>query len=119
MKTSKPFSTLTLVNGGIMNKQIFRRGVFHLFLVLLAVAVSISGCACPFKGLLAPDNEICISNEWAHPGSDLTSDKEVRYGRLSNNMGYVVMENHEPRGRVAMHLYIRSGSLNEEEGAGW
>ena len=97
-----------------MSKRIFRRGVFHL-LVLLAVSALVTGCACPFKGLLAPDNGICISNEWSDPASDLTPDKDVHYGRLANGMGYVVMENREPRNRVAMYLYIRSGSLNEED----
>ncbi|MDH4319458.1 MAG: insulinase family protein, partial [Desulfobulbaceae bacterium] len=98
----------------MMSKRILRRGFLH-FSVLLAVTVLVAGCTCPFKRLFAPDDGICISNEWSHPGSDLAPDKDIHYGRLANGMGYVVMENREPLNRVAMHLYIKSGSLNEED----
>jgi zinc protease len=50
---------------------------------------------------------------WPHEKSDLAPDPSIEYGRLQNGLRYVLMENHEPKNRVSMHLNVLAGSLNE------
>jgi len=52
---------------------------------------------------------------WPHEKSDLTPDPAIVYGRLQNGLRYVLMENHEPKNRVSMHLNVLAGSLNESQ----
>jgi zinc protease len=52
---------------------------------------------------------------WPQDSSDLSSDSSVIYGALSNGFRYVLMENHEPKHRVSMHLDVQVGSLNESD----
>jgi len=52
---------------------------------------------------------------WPHEKSDLSPDPAIGYGRLQNGLRYVLMENHEPKNRVSMHLDILAGSMNESE----
>jgi zinc protease len=47
--------------------------------------------------------------------SDLKADPAARFGRLENGVRYVVLSNHEPRGRASLRLLILAGSLNEKE----
>ncbi|MBT8357090.1 MAG: hypothetical protein KJO61_04890, partial [Deltaproteobacteria bacterium] len=41
---------------------------------------------------------------WPHDKSDLHPDPAIVYGKLPNGFRYVLMENHEPKKRVSMHL---------------
>ncbi len=50
---------------------------------------------------------------WPHEKSDLYPDPTLIYGKLPNGFRYVLMENHEPKKRVSMHLNIQAGSMNE------
>lgn len=50
---------------------------------------------------------------WPHDKSDLSPDPAVIYGRLSNGLRYVLLENHKPSQRVSMHLNVLAGSFNE------
>ena len=49
-------------------------------------------------------------------GSDLKPDPAARFGALANGLRYVVLPNHEPKGRVSMRLLVLAGSLQEKEG---
>ncbi|MCI5143457.1 MAG: insulinase family protein, partial [Candidatus Electrothrix sp. ATG1] len=62
-----------------------------------------------------PSTKVCISQGWPHEQSDLTPDPALVFGTLENGFRYVLMPNHEPKGRVAMYLDIQSGSLHETE----
>jgi zinc protease len=53
------------------------------------------------------------SVNWPHETSDLLPDPDVTFGKLSNGVRYVLMENNEPENRVSMHLNVQAGSLNE------
>ncbi len=57
----------------------------------------------------------CVISGWPSEYSDLKPDPSLIRGELENGMRYVVMENHEPKDRVALYLYIKAGSLNENE----
>jgi zinc protease len=52
---------------------------------------------------------------WPHEESDLRPDPDLIFGRLPNGFGYVLMVNHNPKGRVSMHLDVLVGSFNERE----
>jgi zinc protease len=47
--------------------------------------------------------------------SDLKADPAARFGRLANGVRYVILPNHEPRGRASLRLLILAGSLNEKD----
>ena len=47
--------------------------------------------------------------------SDLKPDSAARFGSLANGVRYVVLPNHEPRGRASLRLLILAGSLNEKD----
>ena len=47
--------------------------------------------------------------------SDLPADPAVLKGTLENGLTYLVMKNSEPKGRVSMHLAVKSGSFNETD----
>ncbi|WP_457574320.1 M16 family metallopeptidase [Desulfolithobacter sp.] len=57
----------------------------------------------------------CISKGWPQDASDLQPDPALRFGILQNGLRYVLMENREPRGRVAMYLDVQAGSVNETD----
>lgn len=42
-------------------------------------------------------------------------DPAVRHGWLSNGIEYLILENHEPKGRVSLRFAVKAGSLNETE----
>jgi zinc protease len=52
---------------------------------------------------------------WPHEKSDLLPDPAIVFGKLKNGFRYVLMENHEPKNRVSMHLNIQTGSMNESD----
>lgn len=47
--------------------------------------------------------------------SDLKPDPAAHYGKLPNGMRYVVMPNHEPKGRASLRLLVLAGSLHESD----
>ena len=53
--------------------------------------------------------------KWPHEKSDLLPDPALLFGRLDNGFRYVLMNNHEPKDRVSMHLNIQTGSMNESD----
>jgi zinc protease len=48
-------------------------------------------------------------------GSDLKPEPAARFGALANGLRYVVLPNHEPKGRVSMRLLVLAGSLEEKD----
>jgi len=55
------------------------------------------------------------STLWPHEKSDLLPDPNLVFKKLPNGFRYVLMENHYPRNRVSMHLYIMAGSMYESD----
>ena len=85
------------------------------FVSLLFFLSALSGC-----GHHAPaentDNPVaCISQGWPHDNSDLLPDPTLFFGTLPNGLRYIIKENHQPEGRVAIYLNVQSGSLHESD----
>ncbi len=55
-------------------------------------------------------------SSWPHEDSDLLPDPAIVFGNLPNGFRYVLMENSNPRDRVSVHLYVKAGSMNEQDG---
>jgi len=47
--------------------------------------------------------------------SDLKPDPAITFGTLPNGLRYVVMPNHEPKGRASLRLLVLAGSFEEKE----
>ncbi len=60
-------------------------------------------------------DEVCLPSIWPSAVSDLVGDPEMHQGELTNGFRYVLKQNKEPKNRVAVFLYVKVGSLNEEE----
>ena len=83
---------------------------------LLVTLLLLTSCAGQNKNIRpAPGADDCINTAWPQEKSDLLPDPNVHFGRLANGLRYVILENHEPRGRVAMYLDVQAGSLNETD----
>ena len=52
---------------------------------------------------------------WPHEKSDLQPDPTLVFKKLPNGFRYVLMENHYPKNRVSMHLYVLAGSTYESD----
>jgi len=52
---------------------------------------------------------------WPHEKSDLLPDPTLVFKKLPNGFRYVLMENHYPKNRVSMHLYVLAGSTYESD----
>ncbi len=74
----------------------------------LAVAPAVGGPVDP--ATVAVD-----TSPWLYKGSDITQDKEWRFGRLPNGLRYAVRKNGVPPGQVAVRVRIDAGSLNETD----
>lgn len=59
---------------------------------------------------------VCWPQGWPWEKSDLSVDPDLLTGQLANGLRYIIKENREPRGRVAVYLKIAAGSLHEEDG---
>ena len=99
-----------------MRTQNFQRAQTFLFLFLLGLLVSLTtGC-----GLHTPETNRapklpCISHGWPQDTSDLSPDPDLVFGALANGLRYVIKQNNEPKGRVALYLDVQAGSLNETD----
>ena len=47
--------------------------------------------------------------------SDLKPDPNARFGTLPNGLRYVILPNHEPRGRISLRLLVQAGSFDEKD----
>ncbi len=74
-----------------------------LRLVPLALAVVFSGLA------------LRAATPFPQEGSDLKPDPAAHFGTLPNGLRYVVLANHEPKGRAAFRLVVEAGSLYEKD----
>ena len=52
---------------------------------------------------------------WPQDGSDVSPDSALRFGRLANGMGYVLMKNATPQKQASLRLRIAAGSLEERD----
>lgn len=84
-------------------KTIFLVWLFFFSLVFASHAEKISG------------NEVCLPSTWPSAVSDLAVDPDLHMDKLANGFRYVLKRNQEPKNRVAVYLYIKAGSLNEED----
>ncbi len=60
-------------------------------------------------------DKVCLPSIWPSAASDLALDPELHQGELANGFRYVVKRNQEPKNRVAVFLYVKTGSLNETD----
>jgi len=86
-------------------------GFFVLAVVFLFIGLFQAGL---FPGT-ANAGDVDEIPSWPHEKSDLNPDPAIVYGKLPNGFRYVLMENHEPKARVSMHLNIQAGSMNEKD----
>ena len=95
----------------------------HLFISLrklcrwAAIFAVLAGllCACSLLDRdLAHSRQLPQQLDWPHDDSDLSPDPDTLFGRLDNGLRYIIKENHTPRDRVSMHLFVQVGSLNEK-----
>ena len=84
---------------------------FFCFVLLFSSAPSF----CGESAKSGDQKQWCQATTWPHEKSDLTPDPSLIFGRLDNGFRYVLMRNHEPKGRVAVYLDIQTGSLYETE----
>ncbi|HNC23595.1 MAG TPA: insulinase family protein [Opitutaceae bacterium] len=52
---------------------------------------------------------------FAQAASDLAADPAAKFGTLPNGFRYVILPNHEPKGRASLRLLVLAGSLHETE----
>ncbi|MBS0663385.1 MAG: insulinase family protein [Verrucomicrobia bacterium] len=52
---------------------------------------------------------------FAQATSDLAADPAAKFGTLPNGFRYVILPNHEPKGRVSLRLLVLAGSLQETD----
>jgi len=63
----------------------------------------------------APASSPSKSPAFPQENSDLKPDPAAHFGTLPNGVRYVVLPNHEPKGRVSLRLLVLAGSLHEAE----
>ena len=95
-------------------------GSFIIILLLCsAITVILFSCALVDQtvqsGTKSTDENIDAFIKWPHEKSDLLPDPVLIFGKLPNGFRYVLMENHEPKDRVSMHLDVQAGSLHESD----
>ena len=54
-------------------------------------------------------------DQWPFENSDLRPDPALVFKKLPNGFRYILMENHYPKNRVSMHLFIQAGSMDESD----
>ncbi len=85
-------------------------------LVLGLVVVGALGLyGCSTSPSAQPDHAVADPSVWPQDRSDLRPDPQMRFGRLANGVRYIIKENHTPKDRVSMHLYVQTGSLYERD----
>ena len=94
----------------MINRKKIKRLV--LFLLFTCFFSAFAGYASDRKQL---GEKVCLPPIWPSAVSDLALDTDVQQGELANGFRYVLKHNEEPKNRVAVYLYIKTGSLNEAE----
>jgi len=95
-----------------------RRVSVPLFrLAVCCLVFLLAGCSHLWQGAVPTDDQtsVCIDTSWPQETSDLAPDPSLHFGRLANGIRYVLVENHEPKGRIALYLDVQAGSLNETD----
>ena len=94
----------------------FWRHRLYSAISLVLLLFFLTSCAAQDKDIRpshGPDE--CINTAWPQEKSDLQPDPNVHFGRLANGLRYVILENHEPKNRIALYLDVQAGSLNETD----
>ena len=89
--------------------------IFLLTFFFLTPGLPSSFSAESAKDAPVSETKLCLTEGWPHEQSDLQPDPSLIFGTLENGFRYVLMPNHEPKGRVAMYLNVQSGSLHETD----
>ncbi len=93
-----------------------RRKIQVLIWPLLLALLVLTSCAGRDGNIpSAPESDDCINTAWPQDASDLAPDPQLHFGRLASGLRYVILENHEPKNRVALYLDVQAGSLNETD----
>ncbi|WP_417913506.1 M16 family metallopeptidase [Candidatus Electronema sp. JM] len=82
-----------------------------VFSLVLAAGLLLAPC----RPAQLAAKETCLSQGWPQDKSDLKPDPALTFGTLENGLRYVIMPNHEPKGRVSLQLNIQSGSVQERD----
>lgn len=61
------------------------------------------------------DTSYWLDGKWPHENSTLPKHDKALYGRLDNGFRYIIQENDNPKGRIAIQLLIQAGSLMEND----
>lgn len=84
------------------------RHVFSLFLITLFWSITVLVAQPPAQDPIAAE-------PWPFEVSNLEADPSVTWGQLENGVRYAILPNREPRERISLRLYVRAGSLQEED----
>ncbi len=101
----------------MQKKYLFTRyKSIYFFIALLLFFLLLSGCGqqATAKNINIDQPVPCLSH-WPHNNSDLQPDPILFFGTLDNGLRYIIKENHEPAGRVAVYLNVQAGSLHETD----
>ncbi|MDQ6764848.1 MAG: insulinase family protein [Verrucomicrobiota bacterium] len=79
--------------------------------IIFFVALGSAAVAKPRPSVVSPPRAAAFPQE----GSDLKPDPAARFGKLANGVRYVILPNHEPKGRASLRLLVLAGSLNETD----
>lgn len=90
-------------------------GQIVLACLLLFAVQACSGEPQPHDRDESRDQSGRIETPFAHLGSDIPADPNVRFGQLENGMRYAIMPNATPTGTAALRLVFNVGSLAEAE----
>lgn len=102
----------------MQNKKFFplRQSFYFVKLFSMVIVSTLTGGCALHSPIAVPEktSTSCIQ-VWPQNESDLSADPDLIFGSLENGLRYVVRQNKEPRGRVALYLDIQAGSLHETD----
>ena len=87
----------------------------HISMAVLALVVSQGLHASRADASPKPLAPYDTGVQFAHLHSDIVPDPDVRFGRLSNGLTYMIKRNGVPAGRATVQMRIASGYLMEAE----
>ncbi|HEV2095794.1 MAG TPA: insulinase family protein, partial [Chthoniobacterales bacterium] len=81
---------------------------------LLAILLGLAFSAAPVV-VAETTRSDAKASPFPQEGSDLKPDPAAHFGKLDNGLRYVVLPNHEPKGRASLRLLVLAGSLQETD----
>ncbi|MCG6911212.1 MAG: insulinase family protein [Deltaproteobacteria bacterium] len=103
----------------IGSRSTYTRGIDHILraAVIAGFMLLLLGSCVRHPGSVAKTTETgrSAAPAWPHEKSDLAPDPDLYFGKLDNGFRFVLMHNHNPAGRVSMHLDVQVGSMQETD----